>query len=448
VLLNQFHDILPGTSIAWVHQEAERTYAAVAVELEALTAAALAALGVAGAVGAVANAAPHDRTEVVTLPDGARVVVTVPGSGVARLGSADVDPAEPPALPGAGEVVVRTTKAGIVLANGLLTVVVDADGLLASVRDEVADREVLAPGARGNLLQLHTDFPNHWDAWDVDQHYRHQVTDLVHADAVDVVDAGPLVGSVVVRRSFRSSAVTQTYVLRAGSGRLDVRTELDWHEQEKLLKATFGLDVHADRSASEIQFGHVYRPTHANTSWDAARFEVVMHRWVHVGEPGYGVAVANDASYGHDTTRTARPDGGSTTTVRLSLVRGPRVPDPQADQGAHTMTYSLVPGADLAAAVRAGHDLNLPLRLVSPTPLPSASISAGAAGAGPLPRCRRRWSRSAATARRWRRSSSPRTAPAMSSSGSTRPGAVGPGAGSARRSTSRRRPSPTCSNAR
>jgi alpha-mannosidase len=267
-------------------------------------------------------------------------------------------------LPGGGRVDVRSTPAGTVLANGLLTVVVDADGLLASVRDEVARRDVLAPGARGNLLQLHTDFPNYWDAWDVDKHYRNRVKDLVAADEVTVVDAGPLRVSVRVRRSFGSSSMTQHYELRAGSGRLDIRTEVDWHEQEKFLKAAFPLDVHADRSASEIQFGHVFRSTHVNTSWDAARFEVAAHRWVHVAEPGYGVALANDSTYGHDTTRNARPDGGTTTTVRLSLLRGPRVPDPAADQGPHELTYALVPGVGVEGAVRAGYELNLPLRVV------------------------------------------------------------------------------------
>ncbi len=112
--------------------------------------------------------------------------------------------------------------------------------------------------------------------------------------------------------------------LTAGSQRLDIETEIDWHESEKVLKASFPIDVHADRAASEIQFGHVYRPTHANTSWDAARFEVYAHRWVHVAEPGYGVAIVNDATYGYDVGRSTRAGGGTTTTVRLTLLRAPK----------------------------------------------------------------------------------------------------------------------------
>lgn len=358
VLLHQFHDILPGSSIAWVHREAEATHAEVAAELTALTTAAVAALLDGDGPGhAVVNTAPFERFEVVEV-DGARVPVRVPASGISVA-----DPENPSAatLPE-----VRTTQDGgvVTLANGLLTVTVDADGLLASVVDETRGREVLAPGARGNLLQLHADLPNKWDAWDVDAHYRHRVADLVGADEVTVVEAGPLVASVRVVRSFRSSRVVQHYVLAAGSDRLDVRTEVDWHESEKLLKAAFALDVHADRAASEVQFGHVFRPTHVNTSWDAARFETCMHRWVHVAEPGYGVAVVNDATYGHDTARASRPDGGTTTTVRLSLLRAPRSPDPTADQGPHAFTYALVPGVDVLGAARAGYALNLPLRVV------------------------------------------------------------------------------------
>jgi alpha-mannosidase len=117
--------------------------------------------------------------------------------------------------------------------------------------------------------------------------------------------------------------------------------------------------VHADRTAAEIQFGHVYRPTHTNTSWEMARFEVYGHRWVHAGEHGYGVALINDATYGHDVTR----DDNGATVVRLSLLRAPRCPDPHADQGTHRMTYAIVPGATIADAVAEGYALNLPLKV-------------------------------------------------------------------------------------
>jgi alpha-mannosidase len=174
--------------------------------------------------------------------------------------------------------------------------------------------------------------------------------------------------------------------VRAGSARADIETEADWRETEKLLKAVFPIDVHADRAAAEIQFGHVYRPTHTNTSWEAAKFELYGHRWIHVGEPGYGVALLTDATYGHDVGRATRDDAGTTTTVGLSLLRAPRSPDPRADQGTHRFRYALLPGADIAAAVAEGYALNLPLRVAAgrgepPAPLvtvdgPGATVEA------------------------------------------------------------------------
>jgi len=378
LLLNQFHDILPGSSIAWVHREAEATYARMRVELETLIAAATVAL--AGRTDTetpteawVFNTSPRERTEVVGDGPAARLV-SVPGSGVARLGAPLPQP-EPagPREPAAVSVTDR------LLDNGLVRVELDDDGLFTSVRDLIADREVLAPGSRGNLLQLHPDLPNHWDAWDIDRHYRRQCVDLTDADSIEVVTAGPLVGAIRVQRSFGSSRITQIIRLTAGSRRIEVQTQIDWHETEKILKAAFPLDVHAERSSAQIQFGHVQRPTHTNTSWDVARFEVYAHRWVHVGESGYGVAVLNDATYGHDVTRASRPAGGTTTTVRLSLVRAPRSPDPHADQGEHRFSYALLPGAEVGDAVTEGYALNLPLRVVpgsgTPTPKPLVSLT-------------------------------------------------------------------------
>ncbi|MFE7133285.1 alpha-mannosidase, partial [Streptomyces sp. NPDC057638] len=373
VLLHQFHDILPGSSIAWVHQEAEAEYARVAEELEGLTAAALAALGPGGGPR-VFNTAPYPRAEVVDGPDGRAVWTEVPAGGSAPLGTGSAPGTVTVSVPEdlvadsgpRGPVLENglVPQNGPVLENGLVRVVFAPDGTLASVRDLTAGREVLA--GPGNLLRLHTDLPNHWDAWDVDRHYRHRFTDLTAAESVTVVERGPLSGSVRVSRAFgRGSRITQTVTVRAGSRRIDIATEIDWREAEKFLKAAFPFDLRAERTAAEIQFGHVHRPTHTNTSWEAARFEVSGHRWIHVGEPGYGVALVNDALYGHDVSRTTREDGGTTTTVRLSLVRGPRVPDPGADQGPHHFRYALVPGVSLGDAVAEGYALNLPLRVAS-----------------------------------------------------------------------------------
>ncbi|MFF2043801.1 alpha-mannosidase [Kitasatospora sp. NPDC058170] len=344
VLLHQFHDILPGSSIAWVHREAEQTYAGVAAELDALIDRAQQALAgdAAGGRELVFNAAPHTRS-------------AVPAGGAAPAGPAVRDC-----------VVTARPQGGFVLGNGLLDVTVDGDGLVVSVVDLADGRETVAPGARANLLQLHPDFPNMWDAWDVDQFYRNTVTDLTAADEVAVAASSADAVAVRVARSFGSSTVVQTLTLRAGAKRLDIDTEVDWHETEKFLKAAFPLDVHTERYAAETQFGHLYRPTHTNTSWEAAKFEACNHRFVHLDEPGWGVALVTASTYGHDVTRTVREqDGGTTTTVRFSLLRAPRFPDPQTDQGLHRFRHALVPGAAIGDAVREGYRISLPERRVT-----------------------------------------------------------------------------------
>ncbi|GHD88037.1 alpha-mannosidase [Streptomyces naganishii] len=336
VLLHQFHDILPGSSIAWVHREARATYERVAAELENVIGAAQRALAGSGTSELVFNAAPHSRASVPA--GGAGAAVT---EGATRLAA--------------------RPDGGYVLDNDVLRAEIDARGLVVSVYDHAADRETVAPGRAANLLQLHPDFPNMWDAWDVDEFYRNTVTDLTDAE---VVEAGQDGASVRIVRSFGASRVTQVLSLPAGERRLVLDTEVDWHEREKFLKLAFPLDVHAERYASETQFGHVHRPTHTNTSWEAAKFEACNHRFVHVAEPGWGVAVVNDSTYGHDVTRQVRTEGdrGTTTTVRVSLLRAPRFPDPETDQGVHRFRHALVPGADIGDAVREGWRINVPER--------------------------------------------------------------------------------------
>ncbi|HEY6793344.1 MAG TPA: glycoside hydrolase family 38 C-terminal domain-containing protein [Kineosporiaceae bacterium] len=385
VLLHQFHDILPGSSIAWVHREAEATYRQLHAELESLIGAAAARLGSGAAAPLVLNAGPRRRREVALIPagptvpagstasrpgqplaDGAvAVLVDVPGLAAVPLDVALAAATAPDVAP---VTVEDRPGGGVVLGNGLVRVELDGDGLLSSVRDLGAGgREVLAPGTRGNLLQLHPDRPAQWDAWDVERHYRHRRTDLTTADAVEVEDAGALLATVRVRRSFGASTLSQTVSLRAGSPRIDVHTEVDWQERNAIMKAAFPLDVHADRSTAEIQFGHVHRPTHTNTGWDAARFEVYAHRWVHVGEAGYGVGLLTDSTYGYDAGRHTRDDGGTTTTVRLSLLRAPQSPDPQADRGLHRFGYALLPGAGIDATIAEAYAFTLPLRTVLPS---------------------------------------------------------------------------------
>ncbi len=360
VCLLQFHDILPGSSIAWVYRDAEVMYAALAADAEAIIETALAALAGDGADTVRFNATPDawDGTPALGAAiDGDR---PEPGGAAARAHGPDA-------------------QGAFVLDNGLVRVSVDAAGLVTSLRDLTSGREAIAPDGAGNLLQLHPDTPNDWEAWDVDAFYRNVHEDLTEVDEIALAPAGPERAAVRVRRRFGASSVEQTLSLGRGERCLRIDAEIDWHEHERFLKLAWPLDVHASVASSEIQFGHLQRPTHANTSWDAARFEVWAQRFVHVGEAGWGVALTSTATYGHDVCRTTRAAGGTTTTLRLSLLRGPRYPDPEADQGVHRFSWRVHPGASLADAVREGYRTNLPMRTVtgSNAPAPLVAVAGG-----------------------------------------------------------------------
>ena len=337
VLLQQFHDILPGSSIAWVYADAERHYADLAEELEELIADALTALTGTGEVLLVANAAPHARAGVPAL--GVNSSTTTPQAAVEEH-----------------------PDGTFTLANEHLRAVVDATGELVSLVDTATGREAIAPDHPGNRLELFRDVPNEWDAWDIDEFYRRgAVPTEPGTAALDERDGEPV---ITTHKQVGDSTVTQQISLPPGSPALVIHTEVDWQERQRLLKLGFGLDVRADTSAAETHFGHYRRPTHTNTSWEAARFEFCAHRWLLVDEPGYGVAIANDATYGHEVTRDVRADGGTTTTVRLSLLRSPIYPDPEADRGRHEFTVAVRPNAGAPEAVELGYRTNLPQRFL------------------------------------------------------------------------------------
>lgn len=335
VLLLQFHDILPGTGIAWVHQDAEAAHARVAASLGDLIETAIAALAGDGDTPLAANAGP------------------LPLLGVPALGIGPAT-APTPAVP-------RSEGDTIVLEDPGLRVVVDGRGALVSIRDLVADREVLPAGVAGGVLQLLRDAPREWDAWDINEEDQRSGRELLDPVSV-VIDQD----AVAVRHEVGASMIEVR--IRLIDGRIDLSFHIDWHESQKLLKLAFPLDVRAERAASEIQFGHLHRPIHRNTSWDTARFETVAHRWIQVGEPTWGVAIANDVVYGHDVRTVTAPSGRPMAVARLSLLRAPRYPDPVADQGTHEFTVSLRPGG-IPEAIADGYRQSLPPRPVRGTPV-------------------------------------------------------------------------------
>jgi alpha-mannosidase len=341
LLLNQFHDILPGSSIDWVYEEAERDLSEVAFAAVRIAARAIKTISGDGYRAAVFNVNSHPRREVIDFGQQLRLV-EAPACGWAVQTEQSVRDDER----------VRVTERG--MENNLLRVRWDERGLLASVWDKLAEREVLSGPA--NLLQLHDDNPKRWDAWDLDLDYLESVTDLTGLSEQSVEEPGGLRGAVRFTREFGRSRFTQRMVLDAGSRVLRFETDVDWREVHKLLKVAFPVTVTADDATYEIQFGHLKRPTHANSSEAKAMFEVCAQRWADLGDTNYGVALINDCKHGYDIR-------GS--TMRLSLLRAPTHPDPSADQGLHHFTYALMPHpGDFRAAgvIEAAEDLNAPLR--------------------------------------------------------------------------------------
>lgn len=369
VLLNQFHDIIPGSSIHWVYQDSDRDYETVRVLGESVRDSALGSLEALVDTHEflhpilVSNTLGLRRREIISLPDGTAASVDVPPCGYTVVDAKDtfLHTAENP-------VTATATKHGITLENGVVRVKINTKGHLTSVYDLRAKREALS--APGNVLHLHEDIPNCWDAWDVDVFYKEKCETLDGIDKLELIESGPLRAIVRIRRSFGKSLLEQDIILRAGSARIDFSTEVNWQESQKMLKVAFPVDIHSPRATYEIQYGHLERPTHTNTSWDLARFEVCGQKWADLSETGYGVALLNDCKYGYDIQGNV---------MRLSLLRAPISPDPLADRGHQKFTYALLPHAgDLrqAGVIEEAYALNVPLlaRETKPTtgPLPAS----------------------------------------------------------------------------
>ena len=340
VLLQQFHDIIPGSSIAWVAADAEAAQARVADRLEAIIAAALDV--VATPDRSVANAATHFRREVMVV-DGEPTLVEVPGTGVSELVTVSTD----------DHPIIITDRS---MNNGLIAASWNLDGEIISIIDVKQGRQLLPAGKR-ITLELAPDHPVVYDAWDLESWTRSLGAPITSATSIELVTRHPLLAELIVRREFGVSTLTQTYRMQAGGARFDIAFDIDWHEDEKLLSLMVPLDVHTSEATCDIQFGHVKRPTHVSSSWDAAKFEVCAHRFVDFSEPSFGVAVLNDGRYGHGIQ-----NGG----IAVSLLRAAKYPDPDADHGRHAVTISVLPhGPGLHDVLHEAEALNLPLRIVS-----------------------------------------------------------------------------------
>lgn len=360
LLLNQFHDIIPGSSIHWVYQDCKIDYPNVEKVARAVRdAAAQRIVGKIDTSGVenpvvVFNTLAQTRSEVVELADGNLGFADVPQCGYQVLS------ASASGLPeGVSAVSVQESDAGYVLQNGLLEVRLNASGILTGLLDLENQRQVIRDGERGNLLQIHKDYPNRWNAWDVDVFYKDQVEDLDGPAEMEILEQGPLRVVVQVARGFGASRFSQRIVLNAGSRRLDFHCDVDWQEHDRLLKVAFPVEVHSLRASYEIQYGHVERSTHDNTSWDVAKFEVPVHKWADLSEGDYGVAMINDSKYAADIRGRV---------MRLTLLKAANAPDPVADRGQHCFSYAILPhagGLQQGKVIEEAYAFNVPLLPVS-----------------------------------------------------------------------------------
>ncbi|HSP74413.1 MAG TPA: glycoside hydrolase family 38 C-terminal domain-containing protein, partial [Gaiellaceae bacterium] len=349
LLLQQFHDILPGSSIRLVYEDAERDLAEVESGAEALCAA---ALGPAGEVPV--NTLGVERREVAERADGRLVFVEAPPYGFGAVRETDD----------------AVSVDGLVLENAYLRAELGEEGSLLSLVDKATGRETLA--APGNRLELYDDLPNDFDAWDVDPFHLETRRDAPPASSWEIVSGSALRGEIAFERPLgESSRARQVVRLDAGSRRLELHTEVDWHESHTLLKACFPLAVRAPSATYEMPFGSAERPTHFSTSRDRAQYEVPGHRFADLSEHGFGAALLTDSKYGYSCHGSE---------LRVSLLRSPKTPDPEADMGRHVFAYALLPHAGdwrdagvLAEAMR----FNAPLRWAASGSGSFASVDGG-----------------------------------------------------------------------
>lgn len=350
LLVNQFHDILPGSSIHEVYENAREDYAELNGGLEKLINEKLNVLfserdPEAFTVANYLNV-PYTGEVKIKLPEGYNsveyadeqipcvklsdktgdyisfVAENIPSlSGRTYRFSKSEHPTQP---------CVKAEKN--LLENNILRVEFDNNGEMTSVFDKENDREVLA--AVGNTLCIYQDKPIHESAWNLEFDYRMTPYPLKTAESVEVVRNDSVAGELKILRKFNKSTVTQYISLKKDSRQIDFRTAVDWHEREKVLKVNFPVGVRSCSSTSEIAHGSIQRPTHYNTSYDLAKFETCMHKWVDLSESGYGVSVLNDCKYGFSVHEN---------NIDITLMRAPICPDPTGDIGYNEFTYSLVP---------------------------------------------------------------------------------------------------------
>ena len=363
LLLNQFHDILPGSAIAWVHRQARTEYARDIARLNEIALEAGRAIAVVEPDDATitdAVIAPYSRQACETW-------VVRPASSRAEAGTASM-----------ARVAVTHDGDTIVLDNGRLHVRIEADGTVSSIVDQRTNRELVPAGTRLGRYEMLKDEPFHWDAWDIQRDAFLTANALSEASIASVDETAN--GGAVVHAVTRAKGVEirTGIALRPGSATLDFTADVDWHAVEQFLKVDMPVTVQAVNAQYECQYGLVERPINKNTRSDDAKFESCTHRFVRIADADYAAAVVNASTYGSDVSpihADAAHGTGRGTMVRLSLLSAPLYPDPRTDQGAHSFAWSLVADADMNAVLDEAARLNSPVIGELPDMAPLVSLA-------------------------------------------------------------------------
>jgi alpha-mannosidase len=348
VCLNQFHDIIPGSSIGPVYEESQQQYAQLTQDVTGLRDEALRVIAdrVDGDVILV-NPTSFAQPSLVFIPgdpsqrftrDGQPLPAQQTESGL-WVDAGEIAPYSVVGLSQTSAVMESPSALSLDtrqprLENNFLRVEFNSDGDITRIFDKQAQREVLAPDSVANQFQAFEDRPSNWDAWDIEIFYDDKMWPAEPASSIELVEYGELRQTIEIKRKILNSEYTQRISLNHNSPRLDFDTHIVWNERHILLKVAFPVNVLSPLATYEIQWGNVQRSTHHNTSWDWARFETCAHKWVDLSEGSYGVSLLNDCKYGHDI---------HDHVIRLTLLRSPTKPDPTADFGEHRFKYSLYP---------------------------------------------------------------------------------------------------------
>jgi alpha-mannosidase len=342
LLINQFHDIIPGSSITMVYETTEKQHKDCLAECDQLIAQAGESLLAPDANSVtLVNCLSYKCARPVELPanwgrsgavDEKGAIVPVQMENGKAVAAVTVPAHGTVTLKKSGKPATNKTMEGLVLENELVRYEFNPDGTLKRAFDKEAGCAVLE--GKGNLLSLYEDRPNQWDAWDIDIFYENQVLETARSISVTRIPGSAVRQGLRFELAVGKSKIEQYAYLAANSKRIDFQTRVDWKEKHHMLRVSFPVAIHTDKANFDIQYGHVERATHRNTSWDLAKFEVAAHRYVDLSNRDYGVALLNDCKYGHKILENV---------LDLNLLRSPSEPDPDADQGQHTFSYSLLP---------------------------------------------------------------------------------------------------------